>query len=146
MAEVDPADDTISRWVIHHYMFDPQRNQRRNVLVGAYDNEAEFQAALQDRTDRLRAETASDGRDTAERVSGVVWPPGHHAMQARGRLLSQATAHGVDPRRVPLDGPLPSNVSFFGWDADGTAWSLGGDDPAEPRGNETAVRPGDSPG
>ena len=43
---VDPNDDSVWRWVVQHYRFDPERNQRRRVVVAAYDNEAEFDAAL----------------------------------------------------------------------------------------------------
>ena len=39
MSEVDSEDDTIWRWVIHHYRFDPTRSERRNVVVAAYDND-----------------------------------------------------------------------------------------------------------
>jgi hypothetical protein len=130
--EVDPRDDSISRWVLHHYRFDPERRQRRNVVIAAYDNKAEFDEALATYRQRIRAEIDSGARDNAENVSGVLWPPGHHEEQARGRTLSQAVSQGVDPRRVPLDGPLPSNKVFFGWDADGTSWSLGGGEPPQP--------------
>lgn len=43
---VDPDDDSVWRWVLQHYRLDPQRKQRRNVIVAAYDNAAEFDAAL----------------------------------------------------------------------------------------------------
>ena len=132
MPEVDPRDDSISRWVLHHYRFDPERRQRRNVVVAAYDNEAEFDAALATYSQRIRAEIDSGARDNAEHVSGVLWPPGQHDAQARGRTSSQAVSHGADPRQVSLDGPLPSNKVFFGWDSDGTPWSLGGGEPPQP--------------
>ena len=132
MPEVDPRDDAIWRWVLHHYRFDPERRQRRNVVVAAYDNEAEFDAALATYSQRIRAEIDRGARDDAERVSGGTWPPGHHSAQLRGRTLSEAVSHGVDPRRVSLEGPLPSNKFFFGWDTDGTPWSLGGGEPAQP--------------
>jgi len=118
--EVDPSDDSTWRWVLHHYRFDPERRQRRNVVAAAYDNETEFLAALSTYSQRIQAEIDAGARDDAEHVGGVVWPPGDHDAQARGRTVRQAFSHGVDPRRVPLDGPLPTNKVFVGWDSDGS--------------------------
>ena len=124
-------DDTIWRWVIHHYRFDPERRQRRDVVVAAFDTAAELEAAVNQY--HLEIQVGIDGgvRDDRERVTGVVWHPGYHSERARERTLSQAAAHG-GPRSVPLDGPLPSNIVFFGLDSDGTAWSLGGGEPPSP--------------
>jgi len=138
LPEVDPGDDSICRWVLHHYRFDPERHQRRNVVVAAYADEAEFEVALASYVRRIQDEVASGTRDPAEHVSGVVWRAGRQAAQARGRTLRKAIMHGVDPRRFALDGPLPSNVAFFGWDSAGNAWSLGGSDPPP---TETPSRP-----
>ena len=52
MAQVDPEDDTIERFVVYHYRYDPGRRERRHVLVAVFDNEREFQA----RVDREQAE------------------------------------------------------------------------------------------
>ena len=132
LPEVDPGDDSIRRWVLQHYRFDADRRQRRHVLVAAFDNEAESDAALATYRRGIRAEIDAGARDDDERVSSVVWGPGHHERQALGRTLRNAAGHGVDPRAVPLDGPLPSNTVFFGWDSDGTAWSFGSAEPPEP--------------
>src|SRR5271166_5524637 len=35
---VDPDDDSICRWVVSHFRYDPARNERRNVVVAAFDN------------------------------------------------------------------------------------------------------------
>lgn len=128
MPEVDPGDDSISRWVLHHYRFDTERRQRRNVVVAAYDDEAEYEAALATYRRRIQKEIDSGTRSAAEHVSGVLLRPGHRAAQARARTLRKAILRGADPRRIPLDGPLPSNVAFFGWDSQG-AWSLASADP-----------------
>jgi hypothetical protein len=130
--EVDPGDDTVRRWVLHHYQFDPVRGQRRSIVVAAYDNEAEFAAALETYSWRIRSEIESGARDHAEHASGVVWPPGHHATQAGGRIARQAARHGVDPPTVSLGGPLPSNKVFLGWDSNGNTSSLGGGEQPQP--------------
>jgi hypothetical protein len=35
MPRVDPQDDSIRRWVVHHYRYDPHRRERRHVLISA---------------------------------------------------------------------------------------------------------------
>lgn len=129
---VDPHDDSLWRWVLQHYRFDPERNQRRWVVVAAYDNEAEFEASLAAHSRQLRDGIDNGDRDGQEQVGGVLWHPGYHAEQARGRLAGEAARHGVDPRPLLQDGPLPANVAVFGWDADGQAFALGGDEPPSP--------------
>ena len=97
------------------------------MVVAAYDDEDEFEAAMHEHDALIRAEIASGKRDGQERVSGVTWDQGHHAAQALGRLVQDAVGHGVDPRPLLSGGQLPSNVAVFGWDADGEPWSAGGD-------------------
>src|SRR5580700_7663243 len=43
MAQVDPADDSIKRFIVRHYRYDPERRARRHVVVAAFDNEPEYQ-------------------------------------------------------------------------------------------------------
>lgn len=132
MAVVDPDDDDLMRWVVMHYRFDPVRRQRRNMIVAAYDNQAEFDEELDACDSRIRSGIESGDLDPQERVSGAIWEPGYRAAQARGRLARDAVAHGVDPRRLLDAGRLPSNVTFFGWDADGQPWAISGDAPPAP--------------
>ena len=49
MASVDPADDSVRRFIVRHYAYDPSRHERRHIVVAAYDNEQEFK----NRIDRL---------------------------------------------------------------------------------------------
>ena len=129
---MDPDDDSVRRWVLEHYRFDPHRRQRRNVVVAAYDDQGEFEAAFQEYGDRIQAEIEAGERDCQERVSGVIWDQGHHAAQAFGRLVQDAVRHGVDPRPLLVDGRLPSNVALFGWDVNGEPWTAGGDSQTPP--------------
>lgn len=136
MAEVDPNDDSIWRWVLHHYRYDSERRERRNVVVAAYSNEAEFDDALATYGRRIHDEITAGYRDRKEHVGGVIWHPGHHAEQAYGRTVRKATQRGADPRGLPLKGKLPSNIGIFGWDADGATWSLEGEEsPTPPAGD-----------
>jgi hypothetical protein len=86
MARVDPADDTIRRFIVRHYCYDPSRRERRQVEVAAFDNEAEFyDFSLKlhaDIEERKRAGQA----EPSEHVTGVVKEAGDQAMQAARRL------------------------------------------------------------
>ena len=126
MGQVDVDDDTICRWVIRHYRFDSARSERRDVVVAAYDDEAEYERELDVVSSRIRAEVLAGTRSSREHVSGTVVHPGYQAAQARGHAVRRAVNHGADPRPLLSDGPLPTNMAVFGVDDDGDAFSCGG--------------------
>ena len=74
--EVDPDDESASRYVVYHYRYDNLRHERRNVVVAAYDNEPEFRARMDALSDELRARAARGEGDPRETVSGAVHEPG----------------------------------------------------------------------
>jgi hypothetical protein len=79
VAEVDPSDDSRSRWVLQWFRFDPERNERRNVTIAAYSSKREFDREFR----KLQAELEvlkSDGRaEDAEHISGVKYEKGRLA-------------------------------------------------------------------
>lgn len=79
MAEVDPSDDSRSRWVLQWFRFDPERNERRNVTIAAYSRKREFDREFR----KLQADLEvlkSDGRaEDAEHISGVKYEKGRLA-------------------------------------------------------------------
>jgi hypothetical protein len=86
MPQVDPDDDSLLRYVLHHYRFDPARNERRNVVVAAYDNEAEFMEGMEAASRELRARKEHGEAEPVERLSGVVLEPGHDRRVRRERI------------------------------------------------------------
>jgi hypothetical protein len=58
MAKVDADDDTIRRFVVQHYRYDPDRHERRPVVIAAFDNEAECEASMHE----AQAEPTDVGR------------------------------------------------------------------------------------
>jgi hypothetical protein len=110
VAEVDPDDDSIARWVVAHYRYDAGRRERRHVVVAAFDNPDEFHADIHARTEQLRArrETGED-IDRLERISGRTYAAGYRRQQRDAHLLKRAIEHGVAPVVADLD--LPPNVS-----------------------------------
>lgn len=113
MVQVDPGNDEIQRFVVRHYRFDPERNERRHVVVAAYDNEREFGEHVNRlNTDLVRQRQAGEVLDAQEHVSGVVLEPRHRELSQNGRLLRRAAEHGSVPRDL-LRIPLPRHVSLF---------------------------------
>jgi hypothetical protein len=110
VAEVDPDDDTIARWVVAHYRYDAERRERRHVVVAAFDNPHEFHADIDARADQLRARTESgEDVDRLERITGRIYAAGYRRQQRDAHLLKRAIEHGVAPVLDDLD--LPPNVS-----------------------------------
>lgn len=112
MAEVSADDDSIRRFVIWHYRYDPDRNERRNVVVAAFDDEDEFKERIDMLAAELRARRASvNPPDPHERISGVQLEPGHRQRQRNAQLVRRAIEHRVAPRAL-LDLPMPSNMAL----------------------------------
>ena len=117
VARVDVEDDSIRRFVVRHYRFDPVRHERRHVMVAAFDNEAESLTLLESiRDDIERRRTAGDPVDRNEHASGTVYEPGDRRRAATGHLIRKMMAHGVDPRPWIDMNDLPSNIVFFSAD------------------------------
>jgi hypothetical protein len=113
VARVDPEDDSIRRFIVRHYRYDPARRERRHVVVAAFDMEPEFLACIE----RVRVEIGQrrergERVDPREHASGVVHEPGYLRLAATGHLLSRAFKHEVSGLRFE-DLELPSNMSVF---------------------------------
>lgn len=109
MPQVDPDDDSLLRYVLHHYRYDPHRNERRNVVVAAYDNEAEFMERLEVTSRELRDRKERGEAESVERLSGVVLEPGH-ARRVRQQRTDWRRARG--PSADVCGGPVASTMSW----------------------------------
>ena len=115
MGRVDVADDSIRRFVVRHYRFDPERHEHRHVVVDAFDNTAEFHAlmkSIEADIQRRRLDAGPVGRN--EHASGVVYEPGDRRRAAVGHLVRRMMEHGVDPRPLVEASELPSNIALLG--------------------------------
>jgi len=111
VARVDPGDDSIERFIVRHYRYDPQRRERRHVVVAAFDNEPEFWACMEGvQAEIRRRREAGEPVDPGEHSSGVVHEPGYLRRAANGHLVSRAIRHGVAGRWIG-ELELPSNMS-----------------------------------
>jgi hypothetical protein len=113
VSPVDPENDEITRYIVWHYRYDPDRHERRHQVVAAFDNETEFEACIEAAAlDLRRRRESGEAVDPREYVSGVVHKPGERRRQQNARMLTRAWRHGVW-----LEGAerleLPSNVAFL---------------------------------
>jgi hypothetical protein len=127
MAEVDPEDDAIDRYVVRHYRFDPERRERRHVLDAAYDNDREMRRHLERIASELaRRRAAGERVDRREHATGSVIRPRDRERAATAHLVRRAMAHGVFPKAVLRERGLPSSMVVFGADANGEAFTFAG--------------------
>jgi hypothetical protein len=111
VALVDPGDDDIERFIVRHYRYDPQRRERRHVVVAAFDNEPEFRARMDSVRDEIKARRdRGEPVDPGEHASGVVHETGYLRRAANGHLVSRAIRHGVTGSWIG-ELELPSNMS-----------------------------------
>jgi hypothetical protein len=126
MARVDAEDDDIRRFVVWHYRYDPERRERRHVLVAAFDDQSEFEAYLRQTQRDLKQRRAGDpGFDPQEHVSGTTHEPGHRRRAANGRLIRRAMAHGVVLGDWIDELSLPSSSWVMGFGASDAGRSAG---------------------
>lgn len=113
MSAVDPGDDSVKRFIVRHYRYDEARHERRHVVVAAFDNEPEFQAAMaRVQADISGRRESGEAADPGEHASGVVYEPGYLRRAANGHLLSRAIKHGVAGSWAD-ELELPSNMSVL---------------------------------
>lgn len=111
MATVDVTDDSVRRFVVRHYRFDPTRRERRHVIVEAFDNAREFEVCLTRVTaDIMDRRSAGERVDPSEHASGIVREAGDDRLAANGHVLRRAMRHGVAPPRL-VDVELPRNMT-----------------------------------
>jgi hypothetical protein len=115
VTQVKPDDDSIRRFIVRHYRYVPERRQRRNVVVAAFDNKREFRRFLRETAAELERRKERGDADPREHVSGVVHEPGHLRKKQNAHLLERATAHGVPASRL-ADLDLPSYVGLLSSD------------------------------
>lgn len=113
MGTVDLWDDSIERFVVWRYAFDPACHQRRHQVVAVVGQSREFEKIRNRLNKRLRRRRAcSEQVDLQEGYSGTVLQPGAHRLAANGHLVKRAIAHGVWPAQL-RQVELPSNVGVL---------------------------------
>jgi hypothetical protein len=95
VAEVDSADDGIDRWVVQHFRFDPERRERRNVVVAAYDNSEEMQRHMSEASLELSVLQTQGVADDREHIFGGHWPAGSKARADAKRIKWNLARRGL---------------------------------------------------
>ena len=115
MATVDPDDDSIERFVVRRYAYDPSRHERRHQVVAAFDHHREYKKLISKLSEDLkRRRAAGEPIDPLEHLTGVVLEPGYRRRQADAHLLQAAIRHGVSLPDDVLDRlDLPANVGVL---------------------------------
>jgi hypothetical protein len=98
MATVDLEDDSLTRFVVQHYAYDPARRERRHQVVAVVDQARVFELLIEQLGAELRRRR-EDGEDVDPReyYGGMVLEPGHLRKAANGHFVKRAVAHGVWP-------------------------------------------------
>jgi hypothetical protein len=99
VAEIDPEDDAVSRYIVRHYAYDQARHERRHQTIVAFDDRMQFEAHIDNANARLRALQAVDGDvDPLEYYSGVFKPASEDHRQRLRRITQAAIEHGAQPQ------------------------------------------------
>lgn len=83
---MDPRDDSKTRWILHWFRFDPERNERRKVPVAAYTRKREFNRAFHQLQQEIEARKVAGLSEDVESVSGVQHHKGYLAEVQKMRL------------------------------------------------------------
>ena len=121
MATADYDDDESRRFVVRRYAYDPERRERRHIVIAVVDNQREFDRVFEGYAGELQ-QRRDDGEpvDRREHISGLVLEPGHLARAANGHLVRRAIEHGVYPDRL-RNVELPGNMAVVTADDGGDA-------------------------
>jgi hypothetical protein len=114
VARVDPDDESLRRYVVRHCRYDPERRERRRVVVAAFNSRREFNACINAVSEEIDRRAASGEQvDPGEHVSGTVHEPGSRQRAANGRLVAGALRHGVAPGPWMDELEMPANMAVF---------------------------------
>jgi hypothetical protein len=83
---VDSADDSLRRFVVHLFTYDPDRRERRPVEVSCFDNEAEAMQCLGETHMALMSRVALGEADERDNVTMVVKEPGVDGRNRERRI------------------------------------------------------------
>jgi hypothetical protein len=86
-SNIDPNDDSIDRWLVWHYRYDPERRERRNIVIACFDNRRAFTRFLERSKADLNEAQLAGRADKEERITGVMWKEGYREEIAQRRLF-----------------------------------------------------------
>ena len=96
MARVNPDDDSVIRYVVRYYRYDPDRHERRHVVEAAFDNDEEMWAWMNEGA-TARAREAAGYREPVEHYSAAVMEPGYNLRARQKHLERRRARRGLAP-------------------------------------------------
>ena len=96
MAEVDPLDDAVDRYLISRHKYDPETNHFRWFYEIAYDNKREFERKFGELCEELEVRQLSGAAHFKEQISGIRLEVGYFQnSQARRWARQEKGAYRV---------------------------------------------------
>lgn len=83
--EVDVKDDSLDRWYVNHYKYDPERKQVRHVFLKAFSNQKGQMKYFNMVNEELQARKMVDEVPRHEHITGGHYEPGYHARVRENR-------------------------------------------------------------
>lgn len=83
--EVDVKDDSLDRWYVNHYKYDPERKQVRHVLLKTFSNQKGQMKYFNMVNEELQARKMVEEVPRHEHISGGHYEPGYHARVRENR-------------------------------------------------------------
>lgn len=110
MASIDANDDTKTRWIVYHYRYDPERRERRYVVVACFDKRREWNRFIGEAGRQLQEAMEAGTAEAKEHISGRPRPAGYDRAWKQVRdFRRDPTAPSPWPNSMPgLPQPLTS--------------------------------------
>lgn len=74
VGRVDPDDDSLRRYIVRHYRYDPVRRERRHVVVAAFGSRWEFWACLDAISEEIRRRYGGAGPPASVSIRVSMYP------------------------------------------------------------------------
>ena len=84
-SEVDVKDDSLDRWYVRHYKYDPDRKQVRHVFLKAFSNQKGQMRYFTLVNEGLQDRKLVEDVPRHEHISGGHYEPGYHARVRENR-------------------------------------------------------------
>ena len=83
--EVDVKDDSLDRWYVTHYRFDPDHQQFRHVMLKAFSNRKAQMKFLKESTHALEARKLVEQVPRKEHIAGGFYQSGYKRLVRKNR-------------------------------------------------------------
>ncbi len=100
MAQIDPYEDSVLRYVISRHQFDPETKHFRWFYESAFDNKQEYKRKLQEAFDELGARQEKGEAHLKEQLAGGVLQIGHfrNSNSRRQERVEEGRMYVTSPR------------------------------------------------